>query len=97
MTRSPLKLTAEALSKSTSDKLEATHDPLWSEMRTGRAERPIHCYAVRNLTKETLYDVEIFLDDGGEPWGWCGCPATVVCKHIVKVAKELGTVIETRE
>lgn len=91
--RNPIRLTADSLAhKPSPDKLQVKYDPVWSEMRSGRAGRDIKCYAVRNLTKETIYDVEIFLDDEGEPWGWCGCPATVVCKHIRVAAKEMALI-----
>lgn len=98
--RNPIKITAEALAhKPTSDQLEITHDPNWSEIRSGRAGRAIHCYAVRNVTKGTLYDAELFVGDDGGVYGWDSCPSTspLPCKHLRALAKKLiGTVINGR-
>lgn len=90
--KAPFLLTAESRTPTKSkDKIDVQYDPDWSAMRTGRAERPMFCYVVRNLTKPEHgpYTVEFFEDDSGQPHGFCNCQAKVVCKHIKYALEDL--------
>jgi hypothetical protein len=88
--KAPLPLTAESRSPTKSkDQLDVHFEPEWSALRSGKAGRPIHCYTVRNLTKDNQYTVEFFEDDNGRPMAHCNCPALVVDKHIKAALEDL--------
>lgn len=87
-TPSPLKIESLLPAKS-KDEISVRYDEEWTAMRSGHAERPIHCYDVTNVTKKHDYKVEFLEDDKGQPHFWCNCLGSTICKHVRTALSEL--------
>lgn len=56
-----------------------------SELLTAQRGYEVSCYDVQNKTKNTAYNVELFLHPTtGRKVGRCDCLARVVCKHLLR-------------
>ena len=87
----PRPLTIESLLPAKSkDVITARYDGEWSALRSGHADRPIHCYDVTNVTKSHDYKVEFLENDKGIPHYWCNCIGTG-CKHVKTALNDLLT------
>ena len=66
------------------DKLFVRFDLERSEARTLEANREISVYEVKNETKGTSYECELFIDAVGRKVGRCTCLARIICKHLLR-------------